>query len=114
MIQPRTGVWRRSSLRHEIGCSMDRLANLRVGAASTDVAHVEIDLGIRRMWLLTEERSSGHDLARLAVPALRNRIVDPRDKNRMAAIGRDALDGRHGLPVGRADGNHTRSCKLAV
>src|SRR6185295_9481193 len=43
-----------------------------VGAAAADVGHRGIDVGIARLVILGQQRGRGHDLARLAVAALRH------------------------------------------
>src|SRR5437660_1342283 len=53
-------------------------ANLGRGTTAADVAgHRVVDIGIRRMGVARYERRSGHDLARLAVPALNDLAVEP-------------------------------------
>src|SRR4029453_16471612 len=53
-------------------CLLDRSANTRIGATTADVArHRIVDIQIARLCLGGEERACRHDLAGLAVPALR-------------------------------------------
>src|SRR5215470_6986753 len=57
---------------------LDRLANADIGPAAADVAgHRVVDIGIGRTRIAREQRRSRHDLARLAIPALRDLAVDP-------------------------------------
>ena len=57
---------------------MDGLADALVGAAAADVAaHGVVDVGVGGFRFLREQRDRGHDLAGLAVAALRNVFLDP-------------------------------------
>src|SRR5262245_65603029 len=59
-------------------CLLDRVANARVGPAAADVpGHCVLDVGIGRLRLAGKECRRGHDLARLAVAALRHLALDP-------------------------------------
>src|SRR5687768_9677974 len=52
---------------------VDRLADARIGAAAADVAvHGGIDVRVRRVRLLLEQRRGRHDLSGLAIAALRD------------------------------------------
>ena len=75
------------------GRLMDGLADALVGAAAADVGHRLVDVGIGRLRLLLQERGGGHDLAGLAVAALRHVDRGPGLLHRMRGIGREALDG---------------------
>jgi hypothetical protein len=58
--------------------TVDSAAYSLVGYAAADVsAHRGIDVGIRRMRVLGQERSRCHNLARLAISALRNLLFNP-------------------------------------
>src|SRR6476620_4713001 len=58
--------------------AFDSPTDARIGPAATDVSgHRGIDIGIRRLGMLGEQRGCGHDLPRLAVTALRNVQLDP-------------------------------------
>src|SRR3984893_11933807 len=57
---------------------LDRFANADIGPTAADVAgHRIVDIGIRWMWVARKQRRRGHDLARLAVPALNDLPVEP-------------------------------------
>ena len=73
----------------------DRGADAVVGAAAADVAgHGRLNVGVSGLGLLLKERGCRHDLARLAVSALRNTQVDPRRLHRLADLVRaDRFDG---------------------
>src|SRR5215213_7873335 len=75
-----------------------------VGAAAADVAvHVTEDLVAARAFVRGEELGGLHDLARLAVAALRHGLVDPRLLQRMRGGGREAFDRGHALAFRRGD-----------
>src|SRR5215470_14693938 len=61
-----------------LGGHVDRFAHLLEGAAATDVRDGRIDVGVGRIRLLVEQRRNRHDHARLAIPALRHIVIDPR------------------------------------
>src|SRR4051794_16653561 len=78
--------------------ALDRAHDALVGAAAADVrAHVLDDLGARRLGLLLEQIGRAHDLAGLAVAALRHPLGEPGLLHRMAGVGGQALDGGHRL-----------------
>src|SRR3989442_15397720 len=86
---------------HLLGRAVDGGANTLVGAAATDVAaHGGIDVRVRRRRVLGEQGRGRHELARLAVPALRHVELEPGALERMASIGPQAFDRRHPLPRG--------------
>ena len=57
--------------------TMDCAAYLMVGAAAADVGHRRVDLVVARLRRVPEQRHRRHDLAGLAVAALRRLRVDP-------------------------------------
>src|SRR5436853_275071 len=72
---------------------MDCCTNAAVGAAAADVGHRRIDVGVRWLGLFLEERGGSHDLAGLAVAALRHVERQPRLLHGMVTVAREALDG---------------------
>src|SRR6185437_2769189 len=76
--------------------TLDGADDAHIRAAAADMAVHRIDdllpAGLGR---LLEEGRRLHDLARLAVAALRDLLGDPRLLQRMVGIGRQALDRRH-------------------
>lgn len=93
------------------GRAMNAAANAWVGAASTDVAgHGGIDVGIGGVRIGGEQRDSRHDLAGLAVTALRHVFIDPGLLHGMASIvgAGDPLDGGDGLVGDVGDGGDAR------
>jgi len=88
---------------------MNGVADPDVGPAAADVAgHRGIDVVVCRVGLGFEERDRGHDLARLAVPALDDVGLVPRALHRVRAVVRDPLDGRD---LACADGRHRRHAR---
>ena len=90
-------------------------ANTLVGAAATDVArHRRVDIGVGRFRCLGEQRCSRHDLAGLAVAALRHVDFHPRLLHRVATIFREPLDGGDFLVADGADRRDAGANGLAV
>ena len=81
--------------------SVDRRADALVGAAAADVGHRLVDVAVGRIRILREQRRRRHDLARLAVAALRHVEREPRLLHGRRARRRQAFDGDD--PVGRLD-----------
>ena len=74
---------------------LDGAADADVGHAPTQVAcHHCIDVLVSWIWIILEQGSRLHDLAGLAVAALRNLQIDPCRLQRMAPIGIKSFDGR--------------------
>src|SRR5258706_3269595 len=74
--------------------ALDPLADSQISAASTNVPrHGGVDIAIGRVGLGGEQRGCGHDLARLAINALRYFQLDPGLLNLLAGgCGADRLD----------------------
>jgi hypothetical protein len=97
-------------------CLLYRSADSRIGTATTNVArHGSVDLGIVGVGISLEKRRSGHDLARLAVPALHDLNVEPRPLDFRAAFRlADRLDSRDLLADYICDGRDAGSDWAAV
>src|SRR3954471_3285464 len=106
--------WRRSMSRL-LGRALDGGDDAVVGAAAADVAvHVLDDLLARRVLVSAKQLGRLHDLAGLAVAALRHLLGDPGFLQWMRAIGRQALDGRHARPLDGSERRGARAHRLAV
>src|SRR5207244_7435645 len=77
-----------------------------IGAAATDVRHGGVDVGVRGVRLLGEQRRRGHDLPRLAVAALRHVFRDPGALHRVRAALGQAFDRGDALVGDRGDGQY--------
>src|SRR5260221_7587372 len=68
------------------GGLLDGRADAHIGAAAADIArHGVVDLRVARMGIAGQERSGGHDLARLAITALDDLQILPGMLNLLAA-----------------------------
>lgn len=77
-----------------IGRTVDRLAYALVRAAATEIAgHGLVDLPVAGKRVAGEQRSGGHDLTRLAVPALGYFLFDPGTLQGMVTVRRQAFNG---------------------
>src|SRR6267143_2063215 len=95
--------------------ALDRGDDLVVGAAAAKIAvHVLHDLLSRRAFRPGKQRRRGHELARLAVAALRHLLGDPRLLQRVIAVGRKPLDGGDSLSLNRRYRGDARSRRRAV
>ena len=73
---------------------MDRLADAHIGGAAAEVAaHGEVDVTVGRPLVRLQQRDRAHDLARLAVAALRHVARDPGALHGHRFTAGDALDG---------------------
>ncbi len=83
---------------------MNRAPDLPIGAAAAQIAcHRSVDLAVRWIRGALKERCGRHDLARLAIAALRNRFLNPGTLKRMRRVWRKALDCRHLAADDRCD-----------
>src|SRR5882724_3780289 len=100
---------------HGLRRGVDRRADARVGAATADVGHRRVDVLVAGTAVLGEQRHRRHDLARLAVAALRDLVVDPGLLHRvqLAAL-REPFDGQHLLAGGGGHRHRARAHRLAV
>src|SRR4051812_42222842 len=104
------------SLHHQLARgALDRRADAAVGAAAAEVAGQRtIDVVVGRLRDPLEQRGRGHDLAGLAEPTLRDPEIAPRSLQRVAAVGRQPLDGGQRAPGGAAHRRHARADRLTV
>src|SRR5947199_6868826 len=80
-------------LRAAVGGEMHGRADALIGAAATDIGHRLVDVLVGRLRLAGEQRGGGHDLAGLAIAALRYVDRGPRLLHGMRGVGREPLDG---------------------
>ena len=75
---------------------MNRPPDALVGTAPAEViAHGLVDLRIGRLGMFLQECDGSHDLAGLAIAALRNLILNPRSLDGMDTVEREALNGEN-------------------
>src|SRR5437899_12805686 len=73
---------------HLLRGAMNRPPDAHVCAAATEIAaHGLVDLGIGRFFVLRQQARGAHDLARLAISALRHVLGEPGLLQRMSAVG---------------------------
>jgi hypothetical protein len=75
-----------------------------------------VDVGVRRIWLLLEQRRRGHQLTGLAVAALRDVVLDPSRLQRMqsSVFARESFDRRDLLPGDCAQRHRARAGRHAI
>src|SRR5215468_4353684 len=96
--------WPISLLRHLCGSLMDCSANARIGSATTQIAgHHLVDVLVRRCGDRFQKRDRLHDLAGLAIAALRNLVCDPSLHNRVLVSIRQPFDRHYRLASDAAD-----------
>src|SRR5262245_19559554 len=83
----------RSCLTTQRGCAMDGLPDAMIGSAPASIGHLSIDVGVRGLRLLFEQRHRGQDLPGLAVAALRNVELLPGKLDRMRTVSRQSFNG---------------------
>ncbi len=75
---------------------MNGLADAEIGAAPANVAgHRVVDIVVGGFRRFAQQDGGGHDLARLAITALRHILIDPGRLERAAQLSGEALDGGH-------------------
>jgi len=89
---------------------MDRFTDAPVSAAAAnEFRHYEVDISIRRMRLLLQQCSGGHDHASLTVATLRHVFLDPRTLTGMISVYRETFDRGVVFPCGVGNGDLTRT-----
>src|SRR6266851_4279444 len=89
-------------------CGLDGGGDALIAAAAADVAaHRVVDLGLGRVFCRGQERGGLHDLAGLAVAALRHVQGAPSLLHRVVAVAIEALDRRHRAAGDIVDGGST-------
>src|SRR6266516_1771655 len=92
-----------------LGRAVDGGADPLVSAAAADVRHRGVDVRVRRVGVRREQRGRCHELARLAIAALRYVLRDPRFLDAMAPVRREAFDRGHALSGHRRDRGDARA-----
>src|SRR5437879_5720957 len=95
---------------------LDSRADSHIGAAPTDVPrHGGVDIVIGRVGLGREQRRRGHDLAGLAIAALRDLEIEPRLLDLPAGrSGTDGLDRGDALAGRGSDRRDAWAARLAI
>src|SRR6266853_4888952 len=98
-----------------LGRVLDSLADSHISTAATDVPrHGGVDVAIGRVGVGREQRRGGHDLAGLAIAALRDLEIEPRLLNLPAGgCGANGLDRGDALAGRGGDRGHARAHRLA-
>src|ERR1700752_4001435 len=97
------------------GSRLDGGGDALIAAAATDVAaHRVVDLGLGRVLRRRQQRGGLHDLAGLAITALRDIQSAQRFLYRVISGAIEALDRRHRAAGGVADGCGAGAGRLAV
>src|SRR5258708_28878164 len=95
--------------------ALDRADDFQIGAAAADIAvHMRDDLGPRRILVVREQLGRLHDMAGLAIAALRHLLGDPGFLQRMAAVGRKSLDGGDRLALDQRDRHGAGAHRLPI
>src|ERR1035437_4676893 len=97
----------------QFGGPVNGRANPQIGDAPADVAvHRRVDVRVRRLRRLLEQRGGGHQLARLTVAALRNVEFLPGALQRMRAVRGESFDRRDLSPGDRGDKSEEHTSEL--
>src|SRR5262245_18845056 len=93
--------------------SPDGAADTRIGSAATEIREAR-DVVLARRWLAREHRRGGHDLAGLAVAALRHVLFDPGALDRVQAGRPEPFDSGNATPRRAGDRQRAGTHRLAV
>src|SRR6516165_3891974 len=94
---------------------MDRPAHALISPAATDqVRHRRVDIVVRRVWLLPQQRRSGHDHSWLAVAALGNILFNPGLLAGMPTVDREAFNRGVALPRSLRDWDLATSHRVVL
>src|SRR5580704_1062029 len=97
------------------GGRLDGGGDALIAAAAADVAaHLAVDLVLGRVFVRREQRGGLHDLASLAIAALRDIQGAPGFLHRMIALPVEPLDRRHRPAGDIVDGGNAGAGGLAV
>lgn len=105
LTQPDFSHLQGRSSRQFSGCELDRFANARITAAAAQIARQGgIDGLVVGARVAAQQGDSGHDLAGLAVPALRDIGFRPGLQHGLGRAVGGAFDGGHRLSCGGLQG----------
>src|SRR2546425_6262069 len=104
------------AVRRTMRRALDSLVDSHISTAATDVPrHRGVDIAICRVGVGREQRRRGHDLAGLAIAALRHLQLDPGLLDLLAGWGgTDGLDRRDALAGDCRDRRESRAHRLAI
>src|ERR1700692_950977 len=98
-----------------LGGALDGAKDARIGAATADIAvHMANDVVTARILVGRKQRRGLHDLAGLAIAALRHLQVEPGLFQRMVAVWRHTLEGGDVLARHHRDRRLARADRFAV
>src|SRR5438105_7739867 len=94
---------------------MNGATNPWIRAAAADVAgHGLVNVFITGLWLLAQQNRGAHQLARLAVAALRNIFFYPGALQRMAQVSRQSFDGGYLLTLHARQRRYAGTSRFAI
>src|SRR5439155_21695154 len=94
---------------------MNRLADPQVRGTAAEIAvHRRVNVGVRRLGMLGQERGGRHELPRLTVPALRHVQLLPGALQRVRSVGREPLDRGDVGPLNPGDRRDAGASRLAA
>src|SRR6202007_1484731 len=108
----RVNAWRyaHGSALHRTRGRMDGGADPWIRGAAADVAaHGFVNVGCAGLLILRQQRCRRHDLAGLAIAALRNLQADPGRLHRLRGFAVDAFDGGDVLALDGREWRHARA-----
>src|SRR6185369_7466922 len=104
-----------SGLAHRSGGVLDGGAHPGIGAATADVAaHRGIDVRVGRILVGGKQSGGAHELAGLAVAALRHVVLDPSYLQRMRVVPGQAFDRADTLALNSRQRGLARAQRLAI
>jgi len=93
---------------------MDSEAYSLISATATNIANLRIDLRIARLGIFVQQSKSRHQHSALAVTALGNLMLDPRQLQRMELGGAESLDCGHGTTSDTLQRSYAGALRAAI
>src|SRR5262249_51730563 len=104
-----------AALRSRVGRGVDRSAHLLEGATATDIGDRAIDVRVRGLGPVLEQRRPRHDHSCLAIATLRHIVLDPGLLHLVQSVAfGQPFDRRDVLAFGGADGKRAGAHSLAL